>query len=82
MLKMHAIEIFTCNNAAYHTLENLSQRFLSNVLNFHGNMSLQRFDGGWRSGKNLIFYMPCRKKSNAVRFGLHGAIAQWKRVCH
>ncbi len=52
MLKMHSIEIFTCNSAAHHILENLSQRFLVNVLNFYGNTLLQLFDGGWKSGKN------------------------------
>ncbi len=61
MLKMHPIEIFTCNSTAHHILENLSQCFLSNVLNFHGNTLLQLFDGGW-SGKNFIFLMPPREK--------------------
>ncbi len=37
MLKMHSIEIFTRNSAAHPILEYLSQCFLSNVLNFHGN---------------------------------------------
>ncbi len=52
---MHSIEIFTRNSEVHHILENLLQRFPSNVLNFRGNMSLQLFEGGWRSGKNLIF---------------------------
>ncbi len=38
---MNSFEIFTRNSAAHHILENLSQHFLSNILNFHGNMSLQ-----------------------------------------
>ncbi len=46
MLKMHSIKIFTRNSATHNILENLSQHFLSNVLNFHGNTSLQLFDGG------------------------------------
>ncbi len=37
---MHSIEIFTRSSAAHHILENLSQCFLSNALNFHGNTSL------------------------------------------
>ncbi len=77
MLKMHSIKIFTRNSVAHHILENLSQCFLSNVLNFHGNTSLQLFDGGWRSGKNLIFSMPpTGKNPMTLRSSFMGAIAQ------
>ncbi len=55
MLKMHSVEIFTCNSVVYYILKTLSHCFLSNVLNFRGNMSLQLFDGGWKSGKNYMF---------------------------
>ncbi len=35
---MDPIEIFVRDCAAHHILENLSQRFLSNVLNFYSSM--------------------------------------------
>ncbi len=52
---MLSIEIFTRNRVVHHILENLSQRILSNILNFRSNTSFQLFDGGWRSGKNPYF---------------------------
>ncbi len=56
---MYSIQVF---KHAHHILENILLRFLSNVLNFHGNTSLQLFGGGWGSGKNLIFLMPPQEK--------------------
>ncbi len=74
MLKMHSIQIFARKNVAHHILEKLSQLFLRNVVNFHGNTSLQLFDGGWRSGKNLIFYnAPTGKNSMGLSQGIRGA---------